>query len=314
MHGVFGQTELDIIDELESLRDELGRDIGLLLRRHSAAHLGDDSGQCRPGRGRQRINVFVLGSLGLTRHAVGRGWAGRQVPLDKARCRTVLGLLAEIEEAPNRQCDQHNDADQNILHGKALSQSFNYGYKISGIRLNVKVLRPSRVRLPPDRRPLAVFATLNRNETMLAEDRLPNHPSLTLAARILFTSLFFLSGVTHFTNIPYYVSLMPEAVPVPVFWTLLSGVVELAGAAMILFNWRPRLGGWLLVLFLLPVTVVVHGYELVTQDDPVIGALQQAHFLKGFSLMGGALLITQLGVSHRPAPVPAGQVSPAVQS
>lgn len=134
---------------------------------------------------------------------------------------------------------------------------------------------------------------------MFAEDRLPNHRALTLTARVLFTSLFVLSGVTHFTNLPYYVSLMPEAVPFPVFWTYTSGVVELAGAAMILLNWRPRLGGWLLILFLLPVTVVVHGYELLTEEDPVIWALQQAHFLKGFALIGAALLITQLGVTHR---------------
>ena len=137
---------------------------------------------------------------------------------------------------------------------------------------------------------------------MLSENDLPHHRGLTLAARVLFTSLFFLSGVTHFTNIPYYVSLMPAAVPFPVLLVLVSGVVELAGAAMILFNWHPRLGGWLLILFLVPVTLVVHGYELFTQKDPVLWALQQAHFLKGFALMGAALLITQLGVSH-PSPV-----------
>lgn len=114
---------------------------------------------------------------------------------------------------------------------------------------------------------------------MIAEDRLPNHPGLTLTARVLFTSLFFLSGVTHFTNIPYYVSLIPDGVPFPVALTLISGAVELAGAGMILTNQRPRLGGWLLVAFLVPVTIVVHGYELVTQSDPVLWALQQAHFL-----------------------------------
>ncbi|MEM8631674.1 MAG: DoxX family membrane protein [Pseudomonadota bacterium] len=136
---------------------------------------------------------------------------------------------------------------------------------------------------------------------MLAETWLPNHPGLTLMARLLFTSLFFLSGVTHFTNIPYYVSLMPDAVPFPVALTLVSGVVELIGAAMILLNWRPRLGGWLLIAFLVPVTIVVHGYELVTQTDPVLWALQQAHFLKGIALIGAALLITQVGVAQRPA-------------
>ncbi|MEM1186881.1 MAG: DoxX family membrane protein [Pseudomonadota bacterium] len=136
---------------------------------------------------------------------------------------------------------------------------------------------------------------------MIAEDKLPHSIALNVLARFLFTSLFFLSGITHFTNIPYYVSLMPEPVPAPLFWIFLSGVVELAGAAMILFNWRPRLGGWLLVIFLLPVTIVVHGYEMMNAADEVIRALQQAHFLKGFALTGAALLITQLGVSHRPA-------------
>ncbi|MEM8813135.1 MAG: DoxX family protein [Pseudomonadota bacterium] len=134
---------------------------------------------------------------------------------------------------------------------------------------------------------------------MIAEDRLPNHSALTLAARLLFTSLFFLSGVTHFTNIPYYVALMHEAIPFRVFWTLLSGVVELAGAAMILLNWRPRLGGWLLIIFLLPVTFVVHGYEMIYGQGEAWRAVQQAHFFKGFALMGAALLITQSGVTHR---------------
>lgn len=133
---------------------------------------------------------------------------------------------------------------------------------------------------------------------MFAEDRLPNHRALTLLARFLFTSLFFLSGITHFTNIPYYLSLMPPTVPAPLFWVFASGVIELAGAAMILFNWRPRLGGWLLIIFLLPVTVIVHGYEMANAKDEAWFLVQQAHFLKGFALAGAALLITQLGATH----------------
>lgn len=137
---------------------------------------------------------------------------------------------------------------------------------------------------------------------MITEAKLPNHPSLTLTAKILFTSLFFISGVTHFTNISYYVSLMHEAIPFRVPLVLVSGVVELLGAAMILFNWRPRLGGWLLILFLIPVTVVVHGYEMIYAGDEAWRAIQQAHFFKGFALMGAALLITQAGADHRAAP------------
>jgi len=132
---------------------------------------------------------------------------------------------------------------------------------------------------------------------MLREDQLPTHSRLAFVGRLLFTSLFFLSGVTHFTNIPYYVELTPEVVPFPVFWTLLSGVVELAGAAMILANWRPRLGAWLLILFLIPVTIVVHGYEMIYAAEAAERLNQQAHFLKGWALVGAALLVTQLGVS-----------------
>ena len=135
---------------------------------------------------------------------------------------------------------------------------------------------------------------------MIAEQHLPHHMSINIAGRALFMSLFVLSGITHFTNIPYYVSLMPEATPYPLLWIFLSGAIELAGAIMILFNWHPRLGGWLIVLFLLPVTIVVHGYEMINAESETIRALQQAHFLKGFALTGAALLITQLGVSqHR---------------
>ncbi|MEM9330638.1 MAG: DoxX family protein [Pseudomonadota bacterium] len=137
---------------------------------------------------------------------------------------------------------------------------------------------------------------------MFSEQNLPVHSGLNLTARILFTSLFFLSGSTHFTNMPYYISLMPEAVPFKVPLIVVSGIVELIGATMILFNWRPRTGGWLLVLFLIPVTIVVHGYELMTQKDPVIWALQQAHFLKGISLTGAALLVTQIGIRNHIEP------------
>jgi len=131
---------------------------------------------------------------------------------------------------------------------------------------------------------------------MLRDESLPSHPSLAVIARALFASLFLLSGVTHFTNIPYYVGLTPEIIPFPVFWTLLSGAIELAGAVMILLNWRPRLGAWLIIVFLVPVTAIVHGYGMIYAEEAAEQLNQQAHFLKGCALLGSALLITQLGV------------------
>ncbi len=120
---------------------------------------------------------------------------------------------------------------------------------------------------------------------------------MALAGRVLFTLIFFLSGITHFTDLDRYVALMPEAIPFRPFWVAVSGLVELAGAGMILSNRGARLGGWLIVLFLVPVTIVVHGTAMVTSPDAQMRAIQTSFFLKGLAMTGAALLITQLGVS-----------------
>ncbi|MEM7410003.1 MAG: DoxX family membrane protein [Myxococcota bacterium] len=125
---------------------------------------------------------------------------------------------------------------------------------------------------------------------------LPEHPAIGWLGRLLFTLIFFLSGVTHFTDIEGYVSLMHEQIPFRTFWVLVSGVVELAGAVLILFDRHARLGGWLIVLFLVPVTFTVHGYEMLYADTERMRAIQLSFFLKGLAMTGAALLITQLGV------------------
>lgn len=137
---------------------------------------------------------------------------------------------------------------------------------------------------------------------MEKDDLLIISPAIGISARMLFTLIFFLSGITHFTAMQNYIDLMPGAIPWRAFWVLSSAVVELLGAAMILFNYRARLGGWLLVLFLVPVTIVVHGTAMVTLADPVMRAVNVSMFLKGLAMIACALFITQFGVRvDRPA-------------
>jgi uncharacterized membrane protein YphA (DoxX/SURF4 family) len=121
-------------------------------------------------------------------------------------------------------------------------------------------------------------------------------PAIGLTARILFTLIFFLSGITHFTAMQDYINLMPAPIPFRAFWVTISAVVELVGAAMILFNYRPRLGAWLIVIFLIPVTIVVHGTAMVTLSDPVMRGVNVSMFLKGLAMIACALFITQFGV------------------
>ena len=125
------------------------------------------------------------------------------------------------------------------------------------------------------------------------------HPGIAVAGRVMFTLIFFLSGITHFTSLDDYVALMPAAIPVRPFWVGISGVVELAGAALVVTNRYPRLGAWLIFLFLVPVTVTVHGVAMASATDETMRRIQQSFFLKGITMAGAALLITQLGVRRR---------------
>lgn len=134
---------------------------------------------------------------------------------------------------------------------------------------------------------------------MIDESRLPHHPGIMLLARILFTLIFFASGVTHFTDLEGYVALMHPSIPFRAFWVVISGIVELIGAVLVLFDRSARLGAWLIFLFLVPVTLTVHGYEMLYAADERMRAIQLSFFMKGLAMMGGALLITQLGARHR---------------
>ena len=127
------------------------------------------------------------------------------------------------------------------------------------------------------------------------------HPVIAVVGRVMFTLIFFLSGITHFTRLSEYVALMPAAIPFRAFWVSISAVVELIGAMLIVTNTYPRLGGWLIVLFLIPVTITVHGVGIVTAPNADMAGIQTSFFLKGVAMAGAALLITQLGVRREPS-------------
>jgi putative oxidoreductase len=124
------------------------------------------------------------------------------------------------------------------------------------------------------------------------------HPGIGITGRVMFTLIFFLSGITHFTGMADYVALMPAVIPAREFWIAISGVFELVGATMIVTNRYPRLGGWLIAVFLVPVTITVHGVAMVSSPDERMRAIQLSFFLKGVAMTGAALLITQLGVKR----------------
>jgi putative oxidoreductase len=115
---------------------------------------------------------------------------------------------------------------------------------------------------------------------------------LVLAGRICFSALFLLAAPMHFTQ-PEIAYAKAAGVPAANLLVPASGLLALAGALSILLGYRARIGAWLLVLFLVPVTLAMHNFWAV--QDPMMGQIQMAMFMKNVSILGGALLISQLG-------------------
>jgi putative oxidoreductase len=65
------------------------------------------------------------------------------------------------------------------------------------------------------------------------------------------------------------------------------------GGLSILAGYKARYGAWLIVLFLLPVTVMMHNFW--ASAEPMAARIQYIMFMKNLSMLGGALLIVYSG-------------------
>jgi len=136
---------------------------------------------------------------------------------------------------------------------------------------------------------------------------------LPLIGRICLSAIFILAAPGHFTA--GYAGMAAQAgVPAARVLVPLAGVLSLVGGLSIAIGYKAKLGAWLLVLFLLPVTVTMHAFWGV--GDPMMHAIQQGMFMKNVAMLGGALLIAYFGAgplsldSRRaasPAPAPPGR-------
>ena len=110
--------------------------------------------------------------------------------------------------------------------------------------------------------------------------------------RVLFSVIFILSSVTHFGR-PAIEHAAAQGVPMADIAVPLSGIIALVGGLSIALGFRTRIGAWLIVLFLVPVTLTMHAFWNVS--DPAMHQMQQANFMKNVAMLGAALFIAYYG-------------------
>lgn len=73
----------------------------------------------------------------------------------------------------------------------------------------------------------------------------------------------------------------------------LSGVIAILGALSIILGFKAKLGAWLIIIFLVPITFMMHKFWGIT--DPMAMQMQMSMFMKNIALIGGALIISYFG-------------------
>jgi putative oxidoreductase len=112
------------------------------------------------------------------------------------------------------------------------------------------------------------------------------------AGRALFASIFIFFAFGHFspTMTGYAAS---AGVPLASIAVPFSGVLALVGGVSILLGYRTRIGAALIVLFLVPVTFMMHKFWAV--PDPMMAQMQMIMFMKNIALTGASLLLVYYG-------------------
>lgn len=114
-----------------------------------------------------------------------------------------------------------------------------------------------------------------------------------LAGRILFSVFFIRGGVNGFFNLDRLSSyVMTKGVPLPDFAVFVASSLLLLGGLSILTGFYPKIGAYLLIAFLIPVTIITHDFWNV--DDAAAASRQLSGFLRNVTYTGGCLVLLSL--------------------
>lgn len=110
--------------------------------------------------------------------------------------------------------------------------------------------------------------------------------------RFLFSLIFIISGINHFSSgsISYAAS---TGLPMADILVPVSGIIALIGGLSVATGFHARVGAVLILLFLVPVTFIMHNFWSVA--DPAMAQIQMSHFMKNIAMIGGAILLAFYG-------------------
>ena len=116
---------------------------------------------------------------------------------------------------------------------------------------------------------------------------------VALAARVLMSILFLLSGVTKiggFAGTVGYIA--SKGLPMPEVGAVLAIVIEVGGALALISGYHTRVVALVMAVFTLAAGVLFHNFWALTADQVMVN---QIMFLKNISITGGLLMFVAFG-------------------
>jgi putative oxidoreductase len=134
--------------------------------------------------------------------------------------------------------------------------------------------------------------TQNRNYMTLEIPRTKATLWLIPLGRFVYSLLFIMSSFNHFDGqmISYAAN---HGVPLAGIMVPVSGILALLGGLSILLGYKTHIGATLLIIFLIPVTLMMHNFWAIA--DAQEAQNQMIHFMKNISMLGGAIFFLGMG-------------------
>jgi putative oxidoreductase len=114
--------------------------------------------------------------------------------------------------------------------------------------------------------------------------------TLLYLGRILFGGYFAYNGFNHYKMLEMMSGYAKsKGVPLPKLSVAFSGLLLIIGGLSVLFNVLPSIGLVALVLFLVPVTLMMHTFWKI--QDPMAKMGEMINFMKNLALLGAVLIL-----------------------
>jgi uncharacterized membrane protein YphA (DoxX/SURF4 family) len=116
---------------------------------------------------------------------------------------------------------------------------------------------------------------------------------LFLIGRIIVGGYYIYNGLNHFLKLTMMAAYAKsKGVPLPEAAVAVAGVLLLVAGITLLLGYYPEIGVVALILFLIPVSFMMHNFWAVGPEEKVI---QMINFTKNMALLGSALMFLKIG-------------------